>query len=707
VLKTSCTGAETIVSGKLTVTATKKLSGRLTGDRDQPVVPINDTPATINVEEASFDGFTVDQDGKALTIARGTLGGTVAPRTAMDSAIGACAFETPIARFSNVRYGANTQVELRAAQGTFEAVIDDSNLAAVNGTWGADSNMLDGTITVAGKSYTLPAEPNDDGLDPEFEQAAFNAAWQCGTLDAAAPFECTFVRPLAQGAAQLTIRALGTIAELIENDTRCGFSNNAVIAGVEITGALGDRGGSAVFTIGAPCELSFSMPAEAESDCNGLTTMVRGTARVRGTKRIEGFVSGDPAQPIVPTSRDPATLALETTFTDFEVWTVPGDRRLTIHSGTLAGTIRPRTAIDETTGACSIATPVARLEGVGWREGALTIESEGKTFDLDVAAASLEAVNGARDGVSNDLRGTITVDGEQVSIPISPELGLDPDYDPNAFDASYACTPNLRVPASEEDCNMKKPLGEGAARLLVQALGAVTSVTNEDNDCGYSANLTDPSTVVGEPGQMGYMEWEIENCELARTGRDATRPYATDCLDRRAFMAGTAVVSGVRHVEGLREEIGFLSLNFDSIKPTTRESVLVNQRNILLVGFSNYELDPGENIARRAITVHQGAMTALVQPITGERADDPGRFDVPTKVVRMTSFAVTGADLTIRSEGKTFNLHVDQAMLSAFNGSYATTGEKNTIGGEITVEGQTIVIPPSPLQASRRTRRAL
>jgi hypothetical protein len=519
----------------------------------------------------------------------------------------------------------------------------------------------------------------------------------CGTVDVENPFECRFGAPLAQGAAQLTAIALGTIANVLEADQTCGFSSPAVLASAAIQGELGRPGGTATFSIVEPCELTFADPTVLREDCNGKQTIGAGTIRATGSKTLSGYVSGDPLQPIVPTSRDPAEITLSIDFSELSLWTEPGTNRLDVHAGTLAGTVRPRTAIDTETGACSIATPVVLFDEMTWTGADLTIVSADRTFDATIATSNLAAVNGERDGVENSITGSIVLDGETYEIPVREGLGLDPEYDRAVFLESFACTKNLELPKSEEDCNMNRPLGDGVARLLVYALGTVTSLANGDQfDCGFGATgtLMDPIRVEGDVGEMGEMEWRTEACELAFDPEED--PFATDCLERGSYMAGLAAVTGNRVVEGIRDEINIIFISVDSIIPNHRRAVQVSLEEIRFEDFVAYELDPDQATPDRRIRIASGIMSAIVEPVTGENVES-GAFDVPTKVTRMREVHLGEADVTILYLGKTFEVHVDRADLYAFNGSWDQAGETNTIQGEISVNGQLVPIAPAKL----------
>lgn len=685
VVGTSCTGTETVVSGKVTVTAKKVLKGRLTGDLEEPVVPLDDAPAELVFERIEAEGFRVDEAGNALEIVRGAFAGRLEPRVAMDVELGACGFTTPIARFSDVSYLEPSEVIVDSEQGRFQTTIEDANLTALNGRWGAEENLLDGHIALMGEAFTLPTNPSDDGLDPEYDRAAFDAGWQCGSLDTEAPFECHFVDPLAQGAAQLTALLLGTLANTLEEDTACGFSSDPVRFSPEITGELGKPGGAGVFHVSEPCVLRFEQPTVLREDCHGKQTVGRGTVRLTGTKTLRGYVSGDPVEPIVPTTQDPAEIRIEADFTDFELWTEPGDNAVAVHSGKLSGTVRPRTAIDTETGACSLPTAVVKMEQMIWSNAALRIESEGRAFEVEVPASNLTAVNGRRGGEENTIEGAISIDGELVAIPVRGQ-GLDPEYDAATFvDSFLSCEPNMELPVKEEDCDMSKPLGEGAARLIIAALGAVTGAVNEDTGCGYSklGVLTDPSRVLGRPGQRGLMEWEIEDCSPGEHDEE-------DCLGRETFVQGDAFVTGRRTVEGIREEIEILFIRIDSIVPDGHDVVRIEHDDIRFEDFETYDVDPGEQVPLRGIRFESGHMRGIVEPMTG-RSDADGAYDVPTKTARMTNVHLEDAPASILFEGKRFDVYIERADLTAFNGAFR--GERNRIEGEVVVDGKVIALP--------------
>lgn len=160
------------------------------------------------------------------------------------------------------------------------------------------------------------------------------------------------------------------------------------------------------------------------------------------------------ANSIVPQSRDAVTVTLEkVTFSDFRIHSLNPDGTsadrgvLTLHSGTLSAVVRPVLGENAQKPATfDVPTPVSALDDVVLTDAEATLEAEGKTFRLTIEAASLSAFNGSYQGRSNEISGSIRVNGELISLGGGP---LNPDFEQADFDARYACTENLAalVPA--------------------------------------------------------------------------------------------------------------------------------------------------------------------------------------------------------------------------------------------------------------------
>ncbi|MBI4819809.1 MAG: hypothetical protein HY791_26280 [Deltaproteobacteria bacterium] len=681
---TDCRGAETRVSGRVVVSGTKVLFGRLTGDPTTPVVPTSDTPAEVELTAAEIRDFEVSEGDTRLVITAGTLSGRVTPRVAKDAARhGACGFETPIARFDELRYGSGARVLVASPRGSFVATIDGSDLYAVNGELAGETNVLSGTLTLDGVTRRVPIDPAE-GLDPEFDPTRFAASWQCGTVSLPVSHECAFVEPIAEGAAQLSVLTMAALAEALEGDARCGFASSRSV--LTVSGEVGRRGATATWTVDA-CELVFEEPIVVSRDCLGRGTLIRGSIKLSGTKTLRGISTGDAARPIVPTSRDPVEISMSGDAHDLAVWEEAADPDvLTIHEGKVSGVVRPRLGLDRMTGACSIPTPVAEI----WvrHEGSrVTIESERKRFDATLGSGDVHAVNGDRDGISNFVEGHLELDGDDFELSRRP---LDPRYDATSFLSSFSCAPGFELPVTEDECDMYQTLAEGIARLLVKAAGAMASRVNGDEECGFEALRVKarPDRVEGDPGQIGLMEWTVNDCRISASSAEAS----ADCLGRRSFLLGVMDVDARRLVRGLRERILFV---VDSIVPVTRDAVDIELGAVGVAGLEVYDLDPNQQEPRRKLRIESGHLAARVRPILGERADELGIFDIPTPVAVIDGLRLTAAEVVLVSEGKTFKLRVDDAEVSAINGP--SGGRGNEIRGRVRVDGVEVEISRTAL----------
>ncbi len=696
VVSTDCAGNKKFLEGTITVTGTKTIRGVLSGDPAQPVVPESRDPAEITLDITFSDATTTfSNNTNALQVRSGRLTGTLRPRVAKDTVTGACSVATPVVEFTGLTW-VNADVQLRTAGNRFNLALSTSALEAQNGSKNGRTNFLDGTITVDGTSYQVPLSRSALLLDPDYQDAAFDAAYAC-TPNMAIPAtdaECLFTRTVTDGAARLTLLNLGTLTSVLEKDTRCGFSSTAVNSSVVVTGNVGERGGVATWTITNPCTLEFAQPTQVRVDCHGVATLVQGRATVTGTKVVRGIRSGDPAQPIVPTSRDPAEITLNITHDNWRVTKSNSINSMSNVSGTLSGVIKPRVAIDTTVGACSVPTEVVEFSEVRYTNARATVHAGAKRFLVDVAQSALNGVNGTKDARSNVMGGTMTVDGTAQVVP-SDGRGLDPEFNQQQFDLAFACTPNARVPANEAECSFTKVLAQNTARLLIQTAGTIGTMVNQDSDCGFEALLvkTRPVEVVGDNGDVGLLRWQINDCDLGYT---PAQVFQTDCNGGELVSDGFVSVDAGRTVRGLRESMLVI---FDSIVPTDRTSVEIRLDQVNFNEYSVAYNEPSTGVPAGFLVIHGGTLSATLRPVLGERQDDMGNFDVSFPVPSSTSntlVQVTNLDATLWALGKQFNVRISNANLDSFNGRWR--GRENSLRGTITVDGETVDLGEIPLK---------
>jgi len=686
VIREDCLGTKTFASGRVIVSGTKTITGRLTGDPVTPAVPMSDAPAVIEVHVEAFDDFKIIEAGAGLRMLSGQMSGTLTPRTAQDSSLSnACAYVTSIARLSDISYDAETTAQLISDEvGTFDITLGETRIQALSGTWGPDENQLDGYVELNGERWDLPTNPDDDGLDPEYNREAFDRTWICDSIVEPVSHSCEFTAPLAQGASQLTIQMAGALAKALDGNAECGFSDPGV--NIVVEGELGRRDGMATYHVTRPCRMDFGARTVLSTDCNGVSTYASGVVEVTGTKVIRGIVTGDTITPIVPTDRTPAEIRFDARVENFAVWADPEAEKLTGKSGRLTGGLVPRTGIDAATGACSIATPVADLVDITWHGANVRIENEGKLFDLRLERSDLLAHNGDGEDRTNYLAGTLQMDGQSWDIPVDGNTALVPAYDQATFDASYACTEGLTVAQNDAQCDMYQVLGENVARLIALSAGTIAADLNADDECGFEDFWvkTNPDRVEGDTGDLGLLEWNIDGCTMGRSGSSQQQPVSIDCNGRERFWGGSTRIDAQRIVTGMRVDEYWI---FDSIEPDDPTSVEIDLQQVLLTNFEVWEDESGVVSPLRALAIEGGTLSGVVAPITAERADDHGIFDISTPVAQMRNLSLSGAPVTVRAEGMTFKLFVSEANFNAFNGSYNGLGLTNELQGYIVIDG--------------------
>lgn len=672
-----CGGKATRAGGTIIASATRTVRGTLTGNRANPVVPADADAVAIAVD-ARFDRYQVRMEGDptGLTVEYGRLTFEASPRLAVSASKGLCAVPTNEVSLSHLRWE-DAGLTVDDGSNVFTVEVAKSDCDAQVGRGPSRENALSGSIQVWGNDVAIPTADDRGGLDPHYDAEAYARTWDCKD-DLAKPVthQCPSLETVVgQGAARLTMRLFGSLADVLDRDATCGFASSGVLAGAKLTGTVGDAGGQAVLATTGPCLLRFPPRAVVHEDCAGVKTYLEGTALVTGKKTLSGILSGDPKEPVVPTGRDPAVVELAITFQNLSVSDSASTHVLAVESGALSGTLFPRVAVDTTTGACSMKTPVASFRGLAWKDGRLAVSSDGNTIKLRVDESRLDAQNGAKDGVENALSGTLTANGKPVPIPAQ----LDPEYQAAAFLKSFTCDANLRLPASDADCDLTPMLAENAARLVVQTAGGAARMVNNDSHCGFE-NLwvkLGPVDVQGDPGTMGLMKWHVDGC---RVGSDAPATQAQDCLGGVDVSDGHATVSATRTVTGEREKL--LGL-FDSIIPRSRTAVTIALDSVDLAGFAAYKVEAGAAAPRGILRFAAGSLTATVTPILGERKSSPGRFDIPTPLAMLDSVVLQGADAMLEARGKKFHLKLPEARLTAMNGHWQ--GRGNSLAGTIRV----------------------
>ena len=458
-----CNGEQTFVQGLVQVSGTKVVEGYLTGNSALPVVPDSMAPAVVQLE-AQVTNFVVTQTNseKYLTINKGTLTGSLTPRTIMDNETGACKVSTPHSIFRDVKL-LDASTTITSSGSHFDVTVAQADLFAVNGQFEEFENHFEGSMMIDGELVNFPLDGEEPSLDPEYEPDTFRASFDCVENSTYVDTDeaCLFEKTLAKGAARLLVKTYGVITKAIDADTDCGFDNKLdQIWEFVDTSLLGPA-----FT-GEPvsvdwavdqCVIGADQRQFVAEDCAGNVISVDGTASITGTKSVTGQLnlSGTPLHPL---SRQSAEF--EFTRIDLNSFAAVEQKagatevgpHLVFHSGSLTGLSHPVTGeAADSPGAYFIKTPVSGFESVSV-DAHVTLHNDGKIFHLILDGSDLDAFNGSYGFQTNSLRGDLWVNGTRYRMDADGEqMELNPDYDQDEFDATYACKDNLLevVPAAQ------------------------------------------------------------------------------------------------------------------------------------------------------------------------------------------------------------------------------------------------------------------
>lgn len=689
-----CTGAETTVTGRAVVDATRTIRGLITGNPETPVVPESPDAVSLSLHAVVF-GYRVQMgtEGPSALMKQAVLDVAADVHLAQSESLGVCAIPTNAVTLRSIVV-TEAAYEIDDGEGrVFDVPVTRAEINAQVGRYQERENEIGGSIRVWDSNVDLAHDPH---LDPNYDADAFVDTFACAEdLKLPIAYTCESLAPrLAEGAAKLSIQTVGNLVSAFSKDTTCGFKSAAVQAAPELTGEVGRDGGTALFRIDQACDLDFGPEGRTlPADCSGYSPVVFGRVRFTGNMEIRGRRTGNPEQPIIPTSRDAVTLRFRMELDNAKVQGQSPEVMEVAH-GAVTGTMRPRLAIDTTNGACSIDTPVVSFEGIAWEPGSeAVIRTGGNALDIRIDESLLDAQNGKKGERENYLEGRITVGGEPYTIPLEGgEPVLDPSYDADAFNDAWTCEPNLRVPASDRDCSMKQVIADGVARLVIQTTGTVASAVNADDQCGYSNKmdvLKNPTRVDGRAGEMGALTWAIQNCGLGPGG--TTEAYATDCIGAVTHWSGNANVDSTRTVRGLREDVEVFLLGrvADSVAPMDPHSVDLWLTDVALDEFASWALAPGQQEPLGILTIHQGTLNAFVKPMTGW---DEGqqRYTIPTPVASLQGVRLQNAHATLVAQGMTFVVDIADTNLWAVNGRIGE--DENSISGTVTVDGEVINI---------------
>jgi hypothetical protein len=691
-IDSDCDGNDLLAHGAATISATRTVHGVLQKGLSQPVAPDAANAATITLTSVTFDGLTVRQSGSDswMTINHGTLSVTAVPQLAPDHKTGLCTVATPQLTMHGLTLNdADLHVVFKGRPLDVQA--PSTTLELQVGPGPDHENWFDGEVLVWETRVKVPIPSDSDGLDPSYSPASFAHSYACNA-DLQQPIGGSCPAPRdrpAQGAAALSVELFAAVTRQLDKDTQCGFAK-ADFAGAP-SGTVGNKG-SMVWTLPAACTLTFAPGTVVDSDCNGKKTMLEGSVTVTGKKTLTGYLVGDPAQPVVPTSATPVTFDLVMTPNELRLSTSDSDTVLLAHSGTLGGSLEPQTGLDTGTGTCSIATPIAHLV-FNHQAFVCDLDTGDTTVALTIDSSMLEAQTGSFGGKTNYLAGQAVSSGHMLQVPSNgAQPVLDPSYDANTFQRSFMCNPSLQMPVSDGDCNLSRTLGEAAARLMVRNTGAAMKLLNDSTQCGFqNKDILGNGSSNDPPGFMGSVSWSASACTVGASGAQP-QAWTTDCDGVTTTIEGAASVAGTRVVRGLRYEADCGVLCYaDAVYPQPEDCADFSV-NMTLQNFAAGTPDG-------KLILHTGTLAAVAHPMQGKDASAViTTYDIGTPIVRFDNIDYSGGAVTLVTGAKTFNFTLGAAHLQAFSGAFK--GDSNRLSGPITVDGVAVTLGTLKLNPS-------
>ena len=237
-LSTDCNDVETRAKGKIIVSARKIVEGRITGDPEKAIIPTRANGAKFILDHVQFENFVTEKSNSEayINMIEGSLSAVIEPLLAKGEN-GTCSILTPNIQFSEISYD-ESLVYVDTGDRSFEVEVDSSNIEAQNGIIGENQNRISGTITVWGKHESVPND--EDGLDPEYEEAVFADSFACKEdLFLPVDYECPLGGKLGVAGGRLAVRNFAGLVKLVSADTNCGFESPEVLQSFKQEGDVG------------------------------------------------------------------------------------------------------------------------------------------------------------------------------------------------------------------------------------------------------------------------------------------------------------------------------------------------------------------------------------------------------------------------------------------------------------------------------------
>ncbi|MDA0712397.1 MAG: hypothetical protein O2897_00195 [bacterium] len=451
-----------ILSGMVTVSGKKIISGYLTGNNDFPIIPEGSTSFSIHFSVVNFSNFKAELAGiyEHLTLVDGELAFDVFIHLAKSESLGLCSHPVHNLTFKNIIFNPRLNDEgvkahLPGFWGDFEVTIKSSNFYAQQNTFENDSNTLAGTISVW-DSEEIDLSSDKLGLNPDFKTEVFTEELQnINDLELPLNYDCPVEKFLVTQASRLLVQNFGNITQIFGSDRTCG----------PISAWYPEWISANTWLIFSPlCKYQYEMPLNIFNDCNQTKTYVKGKATVSATTTVRG-TRPPPWLTIYRVSPDNISFNFkDIDLKDFTSYDLASDEtspryQLIIKKGTLSGKVDPIFAEDQNI-ACNftVATPIVTFDNVHLKNAQTILQLNLKNitgpedliieFNLDISEAKIFAINGLYKGSGNTISGIMHINNKEYELK---DLPLNPFYEQEKFDEVYKCYVDKPIPSHNSE----------------------------------------------------------------------------------------------------------------------------------------------------------------------------------------------------------------------------------------------------------------
>ncbi|MCA9508819.1 MAG: hypothetical protein KC505_10405 [Myxococcales bacterium] len=320
--------------------------------------------------------------------------------------------------------------------------------------------------------------------------------------------------------------------------------------------------GLAVWTLDN-VEINYPKEESVYSDCNGDKWMWRGKVVVSAKKTIQGRITNNPKDPMLP---DLGKVAIEVSGKahDLAIHSAGSQEALDIKSGDFSFTAYPRLAQANAKGVPLKATSNNRFEGLRLKNMKGILKTNDVEMEVDIDNSDLVMQMGeGENGHENYLDGYITIFGNNHHVP-SDGKGLDPNYESAKFMSTYDCQEHFKEGVSFEQVPLERLLAPPIGALSARTLGIIAGALEDNSECGFLGQDAAHNLVLeGNPGEKGSLSASLsKTCPLtfaAFTTKPNCFGYAYELNGEVTIESAKKKITGIvmKHLENLKEEIPF------------------------------------------------------------------------------------------------------------------------------------------------------